>query len=104
MGSLELGPTPHEEPCEQVGDNYNPIQAKRECRAFINQLKRMFGECEGARFVITSNPHDFGSYFEVVVKFNNNEQAIDYAFMVEEKCPARWDEEAKLELHITDED
>ena len=98
---LEIGPTPCDEPCQQVGTpSYDPSLARRECQAFAKQLRRQFGEePEGARIMVKANSHDFGTYHDVVVKFDaSNNAAIAYAFKVEGECPAEWDETAKLEL------
>lgn len=96
---VDIGPTPASEDCEQLGPNYNPNKARAECKAFINQIRRERGEEPfGARLTIKSNPHDFGTYLEVVCKFDeNNEEAAEYAFSCE--CTAEyWDDEAKAEL------
>jgi hypothetical protein len=100
MDSLELSPTPVGEECAQVGaENYHAM-ARKECNAFIKQLRRQFGvEPYGARLYVKSNPHDFGSYLEVACKFDENEEeAVEYAYKLESNLPENWDEEAKLEL------
>jgi len=99
---IDIGPTPVDESCEQLGPNYNPARAKAECRAYINQLRRVYGEePEGARLRITSNPHDFGTYHEVVCNFDDEYPAsVEYAFKLEEGCE-NWDEEARAELNLT---
>jgi hypothetical protein len=90
---LSIGPTPSGETCEQLGPHYDATKARRECSAFVEQLRRVFGpEPEGARFRITSNPHDFGSYYDVVVVFDDeNPEAVAYAFKVEGATPESWD-------------
>lgn len=100
MDYLELGPVPSNEHCEQVGPNYNESRARLECRVFIKQLRRMFGEEPiGARLRVKSNPHDFGSYLEVAVYYDPNvEESVEYAFKLEEEYPENWDEEAMNEL------
>jgi hypothetical protein len=97
---VEIGSTPAEEDCEQLGPNYDPEQARLECRTFIGQLRRQFGEePAGARLVVKSNPHDFGTYLEVAVKFSDeNEEAAEYAFKLESESPAQWDDAALIEL------
>jgi hypothetical protein len=98
---MELAPTPTEERCEQVGSRgYDADRARAECRAFVNQLRRQFGEPpEGASLFIKSNTHDGDSYLEVAVRFDDSVRAaIDYAFRVERKLPARWDREALAEI------
>lgn len=93
---LTLGPTPADEPCEQLGDSYNSIRAKQEMKAYKHQLERMF---PNANIRIKSFPHDFGTYSEVCAVYNtDNEQAASIAFEVESGCPANWDAEAIREL------
>jgi hypothetical protein len=101
---VDVGCTPHEEDCEQLGPDYNPVRAKAECKALIGQLRRMYGEEPfGARLKVTSNPHDFGTYYEVVCEYNDtNEEAANYAFGCED-IPDHWDYEAKKELGLVSE-
>jgi hypothetical protein len=97
---LHRSSAPYEESCAQVGRDDYWERARRECRAFINQLRRVFGpEPEGARLSIKSNPHDFGTYLSVICSYeSDNETAVDYAFRCEGEGPGEWDEEAKREL------
>lgn len=99
---FHLDTTPYEESCEQIGSNFNSIQARREARAFIAQLIREFGEPPAtAKFRIVSCQHDFGSYPSVVIDFDiDNEEESSYAVGVENDIPATWDEQARLELGI----
>jgi hypothetical protein len=94
---LEIGSTPCDEPCVPAGSDSS--LAKKECRALMNQLKRMYGEPpETARFKIKSNPHDFGTYYELSVVYAiDNEEGMNYALKCE-SLPENWDEQAKLEL------
>lgn len=98
--SISLSPTPIGEECAQLGDIDYSQRARKECRAFINQLTREFGEAPaGARLKVTTNPHDFGSYLDVVVEFDpENEAASEWAYSVEGSLPEFWDEEAIAEL------
>lgn len=99
--SIYLGECPCDEPCQQLGtDTYDPIMAQAECRALINQIRRICGnEPDGARLKIKANPHDFGTYHSVEVYYQtDNEQATEYAFQCEEKYPETWDDEARFEL------
>lgn len=95
MDYLSLGPVPAEEECAQLGidDDYHE-RAHRECRRYIKMLRKRFGrEPDGAGFRITSNPHDFGDYLDVVVAFDPNvREAVEYAFRVEREAPSRWGE------------
>jgi len=97
---ISIGPSPCNEECAQVGQDNYPEQSKKECRAFLNQLSRVFGEPPGgAHLGIKSFPHDFGTYREVVCYFDDDvPEARDFAFMLEGKSPENWDEEAHKEL------
>lgn len=95
---LEIGCTPSAESCQQVPYD-DPQLARVECRAFINQLGRVFPPVDGASFTIRSNSHDFGTYYEVAIVFDDgDESACDYAYRVEAKAPEYWDDEARAEL------
>lgn len=97
---LEIGATPCEETCTQVGtDNYME-RATKECRTFIHQLRRLFGkEPEGATLFVRACEHDSGTYHEVAVRFDRtNDAASDYAYKIEAECPANWDDAARKEL------
>ena len=66
---LSLAPTPVEEDCAQVGTDDYTARARAECQRFITLLRKKFGpEPDGARLAVKSFPHDFGDYFEVVVR------------------------------------
>ena len=102
---LSIGSSPAEEDCAQVGtDNYREI-ARKECKAYIDQIRRQLGdEPEGAFLAIKSFPHDFGSYLEVVCFFDdNNEIASNYAFKCESETWPNWDAIAKESLAINKE-
>ena len=109
---LEIGCTPYGESCAQVGsDNYGE-QAKKECRAYVNQLYRIL-EAKGHlrktlpenfSLQIKGNSHDFGMYYEVVCKFeDDNEEACDLAYFLEGNSPENWDEIAKNELGLLED-
>lgn len=103
MMSVELGPVPVNENCQQVGTpNYDHDRARKECEVFRDLIRRTVGEePAGARLVVKDQYHDFGNYYEVVCKFDeNNTPAEDYAFRCEEEAPVNWDEQAKKELGI----
>lgn len=97
---LSLGSSPPCESCAQVGHDDYPEQSQKECRAWLNQIVRKFGNPPfGARLSTKSFPHEFGSYQEVVVHFDTcQEQAIEFAFNVENNLPTEWDNQAKEEL------
>lgn len=101
MDYVNIGAVPNGEDCAQVGSENYTEKARKECRAYINQLRRVYGEEPfGARLSIMSNPHDFGSYLEVVCKYDeNDEKSVEYAFNCENGVEY-WDEQAKQELQL----
>jgi hypothetical protein len=68
---IDVGSSPPGETCAQVGsDGYHDL-ARKECRAYIAQLRRVFGsEPEGAGLTVKSNPHDFGTYLSVICYYD----------------------------------
>ncbi len=97
---INIGPAPCDEKCAQVGEDTFPEQSRKECRAFMGQLKRVFGEPpEGAELRIKSFEHDFGTYREVVCYFDDAyPESREYAFKLEGEAPSKWDEQARAEL------
>ena len=103
--TMEVGPAPHGEDCAQLGTPNYEERARSECQAFIRQLTRAYhkehGDAlpHGFRFVVKSNSHDFGVYFEVAMTFNDdNVGAMKAAEWFEDNIPELWDDEAKQEL------
>lgn len=99
---LNIGPTPAEEECAQVGIDPNYDSAsQRECAVYRRMLERLFPIPEGccAYFAIQSFPHDFGFYREVCVQYNpENADECEFAYRVEAQSPAQWDAIARSEL------
>jgi hypothetical protein len=90
---INIGCTPLDEDCAQVGSkNYLP-RAMNECGKFIHLLQKTFGpEPEGARLAIKSFPHDFGTYHEVVCWFDDDlPESVKYAYKLEAETPATWE-------------
>jgi hypothetical protein len=102
MDGFSLGPVPCNEECVQVGTEDYMRRAKIECRAFVNQLERQFPDTpSGVYFRITHNPHEFGTYLDVEVRFNDDDsEATAFAIKVENEAPEDWDEIAKKEIMI----
>ena len=100
IDELFLSTTPVNEPCAQLGAQDYLRQTRAECRAFIGQLHRQFGEPpSGAWLKVRRCPHDFGTYHELVVRFDDtNEQAVDFAYRLENDLPLHWDDIARAEL------
>ena len=93
---MELGPTPCGESCEQLGPTYNLGRAKAELITYLHQLQRLFPL---ATFQIKSFSHDFGTYKEVCVIFDDDDaEQVDLAYEIEAGFPEYWDNEARAEL------
>lgn len=93
--SLNIGSCPHGEECVPTNNKILYGKAQREeCRAFIEALRIMNGpEPEGARLYIKSNPHDFGTYYEVECAYDDEiEEAVEYAFKCEDCDLEKWEE------------
>lgn len=102
MAYLELGSTPCDEECAQVGSENYAENVKKESQRYIRQLKRQFPEWEvkGVSFGLKSFQHDFGTYHEVVVRFDEmNDEACSYAYHIEDNLPANWEEEKPF-IHV----
>lgn len=100
---IELGPVPCNEDCAQAGTENYPARARVECETYRAQIRRVLGsEPSGATLVIKSFPHDFGSYFEVCCRYqDNNETASNYAWSADGHPGLQnWDAEARRALHL----
>lgn len=105
METIDLGPTPCDEPCAQLGDDGYEIRSRMECRVFRDQIERCcvahFGENlpNNVHIKVQNFPHDFGEYREVVVRFDPfDARAVDIALWIESNVPERWDVEALRQL------
>jgi len=100
---LEFESVPYEEPCAQLLSNDKNPHFKKdnqiECLALINQLKRMFPN-QLVQFRIGNNEHDAGSYKDVRIYFNDNDEESSEAYEIEANFPTEWDKEAIEELTL----
>ena len=99
---LNIGSTPYDEPCAPVGsDNYHKLSII-ECRVFLGQCKRVLEQkfpSYTVNLAVKSFPHDFGTYKEVVVYYDDdNPQESEQAWFLDSADLATWDEEALKEL------
>lgn len=104
IDSLYIGETPHDEECVPTQDKLGYTKAQKEqCKAFIAGLRNILGqEPEGAKLFVKSNSHDFGNYYSVECKFDDNfPKSIEYAYNCESFEASTWEDceiEAKLEI------
>lgn len=93
MDYITLGPTPPDEDCSQVGSENYSAESTKECKRFAILLLRAFPPPLNAHMRVRIFPHDFGSYREVVVCYDENDQASsEYAFNLDQSIPSTWGE------------
>lgn len=98
---MNIGPVPAEENAAQVGAPCYEEHSQRECRVFKRMLERLYPIASGcpATLLIKSFPHDFGSYREVCVRYEDTDRSATlYAYALESGMPMHWDAIARYEL------
>lgn len=106
MSHITFGSAPSDESCAQVGTENYEENAHKECQEWRRQLVRFYearGKTapENLRLVIRSNPHDFGTYYEVVARFpDEDDESYDFAIWLENNAPPEWDDEARAALAL----
>ena len=97
--TLNIGATPNEEDCAQVGSADYKERARTECRAYMEQIRKHYPEPENGCLAVKRFPHDFGTYYEVVAYYDPEDStASRWAFDIEGDdlgVLATWDEEFK---------
>jgi hypothetical protein len=94
-----LGSSPTSEDCVQTTDPDYGIKAYAECHRYCHQLRRQYAAAHGGRecpasLRVKSEHHDFGTYYEVVCKFNTDSQSeIQAAFWLEANQPDKWEDD-----------
>lgn len=99
---IYLGPAPANENCAQVGEPDYRIKAKKEMNTFIDQIYRQFPEIEETSIVIRAKffPHDYGSYGDVVVIYDADDQeSTILALKIESDVDTYWDDESLIKLN-----
>ena len=96
---LYLGPVPCEEDAIQVSPTCDTVAMKKQVRDYVTMLEERFPDApEEAYFSIKTEYHDYGTYYEAVVKYKDcDEDAVNYAFFVESNLPSRWDDKEVLD-------
>lgn len=110
IASISLGTAPFEEPCAQLGSPDYEARAKRECAAFIAQLRRHWAAAQAGRelqaeLAIDVVQHDFGSYYDVVVRAPETDAvAMRQALWLDSNIPDYWDPTARKDLALPQEE
>jgi hypothetical protein len=100
LDCMYLGSAPWDEDCVQVDPRVDYLPALRaECKRYLELLEKKFtSKPEGCSFVIKNQIHEFGTYCEVCVLYNDNdEDETNFAFFVEGNSPGKWDDETELD-------
>lgn len=95
--TFELATTvPHDEPCSQVGTAGYDKNSRLEAQALKNLLLRTLPPPpEGTGIRIIQCPHDFGSYLDLSVVYDDDdEESVEWMLKAECAVPGNWDEEA----------
>lgn len=97
--TIDLGSSPIDENCVQVGDHNYEALARAECDRYQRLLEaKLRGHVSAhvagrVKLRTKENSHDFGTYYEVVASFDaDDEAATDAAYWLEANQPTRWDE------------
>ena len=93
---MEIGSSPCDEPCVSVSRDVDYLPAMRaECLRFIELIRKKLGdEPPGAYLKVKANPHEFGTYLEVVCYFEDiYEEAVHYAYLCESEAPRTWQDD-----------
>lgn len=103
---VTLGPTPANEECVSVGSDDYSDRVWKETYTFVRQIRREIGpEVGSAELRVKAFPHDFGTYHEVVCYYDpEDEEGMRYAYRCENESPETWDDEARRELGLVDND
>ncbi|MDR2111611.1 MAG: hypothetical protein LBQ62_00665 [Candidatus Accumulibacter sp.] len=97
---IHIGAAPCEEECAQVNHADYAECSQRECFVFKRMLERLYPPPNPRAWLkVKSFPHDFGSYREVCVCYDDKDEAAsEYAFRLERETPPEWDAIARYEL------
>jgi hypothetical protein len=94
MDYMEIGTTPYDEDCVQVESTGAYLQPmRRECDRYKTLLEEIFPipQDVNAYFSIKSCPHDFGTYYECIIKYDEtDEKSSEFALFVEGNLPRTW--------------
>lgn len=94
METYELATTvPHGEDCMQLGaENYDKF-SNLEADTLIDQIIRQLGQPpEGTYFKKIKCPHDFGTYLDIALVYDENDETSEAYFLyVDQNMPEYWD-------------
>lgn len=103
---ISIGCTPAAEECVQVSKTeYYLDKMLVECDRYKTLLQTIFADCTKVTIAVKTFPHDFGTYAEVVVKFDDNDpEAIAQAIHIENNSPMYWTDTTPIKFEYVPED
>ena len=104
---ISIGCTPASEDCVQVSKTeYYMDKMLAECNRYKEMLQAKFADCNKVTIAVKTFPHDFGSYAEVVVKYDNEDiEALAQAIHIENNMPMNWTDTEPIKFeYVPDED
>lgn len=95
IDTMYLGSSPAEESCVQTTDPDYEVKALDECNRYKEFLLKSYKDAHGhdcpCHVYVKHQPHDFGVYYEVVARYDDNDrQQIAAAFWLESEAPTKW--------------
>jgi hypothetical protein len=104
---ISIGCTPASEDCVQVSNTeYYMDKMLAQCNRYKEMLQAKFADCNKVTIAVKTFPHDFGSYAEVVVKYDNEDiDALSQAIHIENNSPMYWTDTEPIKFeYVPDED
>jgi len=101
LDEYDIGESPYEEQCAQVGSPDYQARARLELKHFKRMMETLHPVPEDVKgwYKVKANPHDFGTYYSLAAVFDYDyEESEEWAAQAENKVPEYWDEEARLAL------
>lgn len=99
IDELILDTTPTNEPCAQVGTDQYYKNTMAEARAHILQIQAQLTPPLGVTFAIQGHPHDFGTYHQIHVSYNDQiPEHRQYISKLESEAPEDWTSHSKQYL------
>ena len=105
-GELVVGFGPAAEPFPELGQPGGAFANWGKCRAFIGQLKRLFGPPpQGCELFIRQHGETDRPFYNVHLRYRGatpgrRDAATDYVVRLQEQCPRQWDAAAAEELGL----
>ena len=103
-----IAPSPLEEDCVQLKTGGEYLDAMREeVDCFVTLLKEVFpwaDEKNGLRISRKSFAHDFGTYYEAVVIYDDdNAKSVELAFFIVDNYPKHWEDNTVIPIPEVEE-